>query len=109
MSYTVISKGKDLNRKKILKSQIVVTTFGIIRSQRKLDKIYQFEKQVPTLYDFDWFRIIVDEADNLRNTETDTAKSINELRANYVWLLTGTPIQNKLSDLDSYLKILNYR
>jgi SNF2 family DNA or RNA helicase len=60
----------------MLKSQIVLTTFGIVLSQRKLSKQYQPDKKIFTFYDFDWFRIIVDEADNLRNHKTCAAKWI---------------------------------
>ena len=66
------------------------------------------DKDVPNLYNFKWFRIIVDEADNLRNYKTFSAKGIKELRTNYMWLLTGTPIQNKISDLQSYFNLLGY-
>ena len=61
------------------------------------------------MFDFEWFRLIVDEADNLRNQKTNSAKLIKEISKKYTWLLTGTPIQNRLSDLESYFKILGYK
>lgn len=53
--------------------------------------------------------MIVDEADNLRNSKTYSAKSIQQIPKQFIWLLTGTPIQNKLSDLQSYFNLLSYR
>jgi SNF2 family DNA or RNA helicase len=31
------------------------------------------------------------------------------IKKKYIWLLTGTPIQNRLSDLESYFKLLQYK
>lgn len=110
LNCSIISKGNHVKKELILKSDIVLTTFGIILSQEKKQKKYQFgQKEYSTLYDFEWFRVIIDEADNLRNQKTKSAEFIRSINKKYVWLLTGTPIQNRLSDLESYFQLLNYK
>lgn len=55
-----------------------------------------------------WFRIILDEAHEIRNSSTLAFKAIEALRAERRWCLTGTPVHNKLSDLFSLAKFLRY-
>lgn len=51
------------------------------------------------LYKVKWFRIVLDEADNIRNKNTLNAKSVFELDGITKWVLTGTPIQNSIEDI----------
>jgi SNF2 family DNA or RNA helicase len=60
-------------------------------------------KQVP----FD--RIILDEAQRIRNTKTATGASILKINAIYKWALTATPIVNKLDDAVAYLKFIGFK
>ncbi|CAO3643500.1 unnamed protein product [Cunninghamella blakesleeana] len=89
-----------VNRKMKLKDQteysfpIVVTSYEIIMNDRKL------------LQKYNWKYIVVDEGHRLKNfnckliRELKTYKSANRL------LLTGTPLQNNLSELWSLLNFL---
>jgi SNF2 family DNA or RNA helicase len=56
-----------------------------------------------------WYRVIVDEAQNMKNRNTKTAKAIWELQATYRFCMTGTPMMNSIEDLFSLLKFLQYR
>jgi SNF2 family DNA or RNA helicase len=74
---------------------IVITTYGHLVK----------ETSNPLLI-FEWGRVIFDEAHHLRNKGC-AFKGAMKLKRESVWMLTGTPIQNKLSDLDAYWKMLN--
>jgi SNF2 family DNA or RNA helicase len=50
---------------------------------------------------------ILDEIQKIKNDESKTWASINELKSNYLFTLSGTPIQNNVTDLVSVMKILN--
>jgi SNF2 family DNA or RNA helicase len=54
-----------------------------------------------------WERIVLDEAQNLKNPVTLQARAVRSLRANTRVALTGTPLENRLSELWSILDTLN--
>ncbi|KAI1772543.1 SNF2 family N-terminal domain-containing protein [Hypoxylon cercidicola] len=51
------------------------------------------------LRNVEWFRIVLDEAHEIRNRTTKQFQVVANLVAQYRWCLTGTPIQNSLDDL----------
>ncbi|KAF8009623.1 hypothetical protein BT93_J0589 [Corymbia citriodora subsp. variegata] len=55
-----------------------------------------------------WFRIILDEAQTIKNHRTQVARACCSLRAKRRWCLSGTPIQNAIDDLYSYFRFLKY-
>jgi len=65
---------------------IVLTTYGSVQDKMCL------------LRDVVWSRIIFDEAHHLKNADTITYKCCKMLKSSIRWLISGTPIQNKLQD-----------
>lgn len=55
-----------------------------------------------------WFRVILDEAQTIKNHRTQVARACSGLRAKRRWCLSGTPIQNSIDDLFSYFRFLKY-
>ncbi|PWA87095.1 SNF2-related, N-terminal domain-containing protein [Artemisia annua] len=55
-----------------------------------------------------WFRVILDEAQSIKNYKTQAARACWGLRAKRRWCLSGTPIQNSVDDLYSYFRFLRY-
>ena len=58
------------------------------------------------IFDYKLRRVIMDEAHNIKNTETLQCKGAVELSSDYVWCLTGTLVQNSISDLFAIFKFL---
>ena len=75
-------------------NDIVITSFSIARKDSKLLK-----QQT-------WRRIVVDEAQNIKNPKSAQAKAICSLEAPHRIALTGTPIENRLTDLWSLFNFL---
>ncbi|KAF3451531.1 hypothetical protein FNV43_RR07626 [Rhamnella rubrinervis] len=55
-----------------------------------------------------WFRVVLDEAQSIKNHRTQAARACWGLRAKRRWCLSGTPIQNAIDDLYSYFRFLKY-
>ncbi|WP_238546109.1 DEAD/DEAH box helicase [Tumebacillus flagellatus] len=54
-----------------------------------------------------WDAICLDEAQTIKNTHTKHRKALRQLEANHRIALTGTPIENRLTELWSILDFLN--
>lgn len=80
--------------KQISKSDLVITTYALLR--RDLEEIEKF----------DFNTIILDEAQNIKNPNTITARSVRKLNARMRLCLSGTPIENNLFELWSLFEFL---
>ena len=57
----------------------------------------------------DWYRVILDEAQCIKNKNTQSSKAAAELKASYRWCLTGTPMMNSVQELFSLIRFLRIR
>lgn len=64
-------------------------------------------RDVDALAEVKWHRVIVDEAQSIKNPASETAKQLRRVQATSRLALTGTPIENGLSDLWSILDFTN--
>ena len=86
---------------------LIITSYGVVLSEFN---------QVATrggdrgshggLFSIDFFRVILDEAHFIKNRQSKTAKACYEINAQHRWVLTGTPIVNRLEDLFSLVHFL---
>ncbi len=80
---------------KLDKFDIVLTTYGVARIEvEKLNKIY-------------WNYIILDESHMIKNKDSQSFKALSSLQSENKLTLTGTPIENSLSDLWSQMEFVN--
>ncbi len=68
---------------------------------------YGMTKRYVWLKEFKWNYVILDEAQAIKNVNTSQAKAIKSLKSNHRLALTGTPIENRLSDLWSLFDFIN--
>ena len=93
------SRKKKVSVEQLQNTPIVLTTYGtVLTDSQTTDKKLQQVK---------WSRIICDEAHHLRNRRTKIAQSVTNLDCQIKWLITGTPIQNRINDLYSLFDILS--
>eukprot|EP00331_Platyophrya_macrostoma_P012268 CAMPEP_0176423512 /NCGR_PEP_ID=MMETSP0127-20121128/10324_1 /TAXON_ID=938130 /ORGANISM="Platyophrya macrostoma, Strain WH" /LENGTH=172 /DNA_ID=CAMNT_0017804469 /DNA_START=18 /DNA_END=532 /DNA_ORIENTATION=+ len=60
------------------------------------------------LHSVRWFRVVLDEAHRIKSRTTSTTKAACALNAEHKWLLTGTPLQNRVGDLYTLLRFMKY-
>jgi len=82
-------KTKNLSRNILEDNHIILTTYGTCVYLGMDSELQKFK----------FGRIIIDEAHHLKSEKTKTYQVINNLQKDVLWLLTGTPIQNKIQDL----------
>lgn len=79
----------------VKRHDVVLTTYNIALR----DKSY--------LTEVAWENVVIDEAQNIKNETAKQTQAIKQLHARYKVALTGTPVENRLSELWSIMEFLN--
>ncbi|KAM3453178.1 hypothetical protein MY3296_003941 [Beauveria thailandica] len=86
---------------------VVITSYGVILSEFSAIAAKNGDKAFHNgIFSLNFFRIILDEAHHIKNRSSKTARACYEISATHRWVLTGTPIVNKLEDLFSLVRFL---
>ncbi|RCJ22456.1 helicase [Nostoc sp. ATCC 43529] len=79
----------------VKKHDIVITSYSLIH------------RDIKSLETVNWQIIVLDEAQNVKNSEAKQSKAVRQLAATFRIALTGTPVENRLQELWSILDFLN--
>ncbi len=74
---------------------VVVTTYGLVRNDCDLLSKYPF------------YYIILDESQTIKNTSSKSYSAVTSLKSKYKLILTGTPVENSLTDLWAQMNFIN--
>ncbi len=74
---------------------LVVTSYGHLR------------RDIAELSSVSWSTVVLDEAQNIKNAASATARAARRLQASCRFALTGTPVENRLAELWSILDFAN--
>ena len=86
---------------------VIITSYGVVLSEfNSVAAMGGNRGSHGGLFSLEYFRIILDEAHMIKNRQSKTAKACYELAAVHRWVLTGTPIVNRLEDLFSLVRFL---
>ena len=92
------STKNTITKEMLQESAIVLTTYGALRPS-----------STDSLYSVKWNRVIYDEAHHMRNSSSKKYFYGKFLHSDSRWLLSGTPVQNRIGDLYSLFHILGYK
>jgi uncharacterized Zn finger protein/superfamily II DNA or RNA helicase len=74
---------------------VLISSYGIVRSDASALK----KKK--------WHSLIIDEAQNIKNSNTEQSKALKTIGANHFIAMSGTPVENRLSELWSIMDYSN--
>jgi DNA repair protein RAD5 len=109
---------KDISA--LLQFDVIITTYNTLSfefsqtflnatSKRKKKTETQEKKEPPQpspIYMMSFYRVVLDEAHNIKNRKSLQARATSAIDANRRWAVTGTPIQNHIDDLFSLFHFL---
>ncbi len=88
------SKGKAL-AKAVSGKHLTITSYPLVfRDLKDLQSIA-------------WQGVVLDEAQNIKNSEAKQSQAVRQLEAQFKIALTGTPVENRLAELWSIMDFLN--
>ena len=86
---------RDLKDDNCKNADIILSTYGVVRSDADILK-----KQK-------WQVLVIDEAQNIKNSDTAQSKAIRSIPANCHIAMSGTPVENRLSEFWSIIDFTN--
>lgn len=86
---------RDLKDDDCKNADIILSTYGVVRSDA-----YILKKQK-------WQVLVIDEAQNIKNSDTAQSKAIHSIPADCHIAMSGTPVENRLSEFWSIIDFTN--
>lgn len=99
------------NAKELEEYDVILTSYAVLESVFRKER-YGFKrvngvvKQKSPLHAVNFYRVILDEAHNIKDRTSGTAKAANELKCQKRWCLSGTPLQNRIGEMYSLMRFL---
>jgi superfamily II DNA or RNA helicase len=75
-------------------ADLIITSYGLIRRDAELYRDFEFDT------------VVLDEAQHIKNRQTQNAQAVKSIRAQHRLVLTGTPLENSVLDLWSIFDFL---
>jgi SNF2 family DNA or RNA helicase len=82
-------------RERLADTDLIVTTYATAT------------RDIEELAGYQWHRVVLDEAQAVKNSLSQAAKAVRRLEASHRVALTGTPVENRLAELWSIMDFLN--
>ncbi|KAG9500098.1 hypothetical protein J7337_008565 [Fusarium musae] len=122
-----VHHGKKASIDELLRYDVVLTTYGTVAQElKRFEKIVEDHKERGGNINWNdttissklsllhpvkaqFYRIILDEAQCIKNKDTKGAKACTQLKSIHRWCLTGTPMMNGIIELYSLVKFLRIK
>ena len=118
--------GKKASYSDLKRFDVILTTYGSVASEwkryeshvkvREASAAYnpaedaELQKKCPLLHPKSKFlRVILDEAQCIKNKDTQGARGTSQIQATFRWCLTGTPMMNGVNELYSLVRFLRIK
>ncbi|GAM87413.1 hypothetical protein ANO11243_054370 [Dothideomycetidae sp. 11243] len=101
---------------------VVITTFGTVAAEMRKRDLFLARKEIDRdaterpgeqcifIGDRpDWYRVIVDEAQNIKNRSTQSSRGACHINSKYRLCMTGTPMMNSVDELHALIRFLRIK
>lgn len=92
---TYVYYGQNRNMEEAMQQQVIITSYAVVRNDIESFLNQQFNY------------VILDESQNIKNVTAQTTQATLLLKAQHRLALSGTPIENNLTELYSLFRFLN--
>lgn len=113
---------RERNPKVLEQCDVVLTTYPTLaleypkplKDHEDYERLKKEKRKVPcrpqgAVFDVKWHRVVLDEAQYVKNRGTDSWSAVMSLNSRKRWCMTGTPIQNSVDDLYSMFCFIRYK
>ncbi|KAL8992413.1 MAG: hypothetical protein Q9169_007121, partial [Polycauliona sp. 2 TL-2023] len=122
-TYTLHGQGRQATWEELKKYDVVLTTFGTLSTEvKRRASIEQAKRANPNWRpmtkadrlpllgdDSKWYRVIIDEAQCIKNKNTKAALGASALISQTRFAMSGTPMQNNITELYSLIRFLRIK
>lgn len=92
--HTYHGQGRSLQA--LQEADVLLTTYGTVRTELEI-----LNKET-------WAMLVVDEAQNIKNMDAAQSKAVKKIKATVRIAMTGTPVENRLSEYYSVFDFVNH-
>lgn len=99
------------NVKELMEYDVILTSYSVLESVHR-KQMYGFKrknglvKEKSALHSIPFYRVILDEAHNIKDRTSGTSKAANNLNTKKRWCLSGTPLQNRIGEIYSLIRFM---
>ncbi|KAJ2699758.1 DNA repair protein rad16 [Coemansia sp. IMI 203386] len=99
-----------VDQEKLAQYDVILTTYAVMESGFRRERTGfrlrgELHKEPSVLHAIRWFRVVLDEAHNIKDRSSNSARAAFELKTERVWGLTGTPLHNRVGELYSLIRM----
>ncbi|CAI5758920.1 unnamed protein product [Candida verbasci] len=97
--------------KDLLEYDVILTSYSVLESSYRKQQ-YGFRrknglvKEKSPIHNIEFYRVILDEAHNIKDRTSNTSRAANQLNTKKRWCLSGTPLQNRIGELYSLIRYM---
>ncbi|KUJ07757.1 uncharacterized protein LY89DRAFT_711924 [Mollisia scopiformis] len=104
----------NITVKELKKYDVILMSYNSLESMyRKQEKGFKrkggMHKEKSVIHQIQFHRVILDEAHNIKQRTTGSAKACFALKADHKWCLSGTPLQNRIGEFFSLVRFLDIK
>lgn len=90
---------------------VILTSYSVLESVYRKQN-YGFKrknglvKEKSAIHNIEFYRVILDEAHNIKDRNSNTSRAAGKLNTKKRWCLTGTPLQNRIGEMYSLIRYM---